>query len=458
MRTRRFVIFVGDTPARVGIVNPDGSSSMLETGDSETSSTPVLVDGLAEILREQGYRGEGCGLAVPSSWCLCAPISLEGLPRRKAREAMKYRLEEQLPIPAEDFVADFIVGSGSALGVCVPAARLVPIVEAMQARDIAVEWICPAALLAVQNHEPVLRGEAADALVWGCREHLEVFVFAEGPLEAWHTLPPNADDLLLYLRVTRARRGVDLLRVATCNVDREILAQIDGEPHLTRVRADEKPLLQEALAAAASSLDGRASPPINLRREALADPDVFRPYRAPFVAATAAALLLLVCSAGAMLWRADRYERSAADLRAQQESLFRELFPGQAPPASVRSRLASEVQRLSRPEGEMPGGLPATSALVLLKDTLAGLPATARYRVDEIRLADGQLRLEGQAGSHSDINQIVDSLRQHSRLSIEPLRVEQLASQWVAYTVIGSYAGGDSDWEIDEQATGEYPR
>jgi hypothetical protein len=106
----------------------------------------------------------------------------------------------------------------------------------------------------------------------------------------------------------------------------------------------------------------------------------------------------------------------------------------------------------------MPGGLPATSALIMLKDTLAGLPTTARYRVDEIRLADGQLRLEGQAGSHSDINLIVDSLRQHSGLNIEPLRVEQLASQWVAYTVIGSYAGEDSEWEIDEQAMGKHPR
>lgn len=457
MSTRRFVIFVGATSACVGVVMPDGSSSMLEAGDSETPPAPVLADRVAEILREQGYRGEGCGLAIPSSWCLCSAIPLEGLPRRKAREAMKYRLEEQLPIPAEDFVADFIVAGDSALGVCVQAARLAPVVGALQVRGIAVEWICPAALLALQNHGPALRDESPDALVWGCREHLEVFVFSEGLLEAWHTVPTDADDLLLCLRVARARRGADLLRVATCDVDRETLVRIDEEPHLTRVRADEKPLLQEALAAAASSLDGRVSPPINLRREALADPDVFRPYRALLVAATVAALLLLACSAGAMLWRADRYERSAADLRTQQESLFHELFPSQAVPASIRSRLASEVQQLSRSGGEMPGGLPATSALVMLKDTLAGLPTTARYRVDEIRLADGQLRLEGQAGSHSDINQIVDSLRQHSGLSIEPLRVEQLASQWVAYTVIGSYAGGDSDWEINDQATGEHP-
>ena len=37
-------------------------------------------------------------LAVPSSWCLCAGISLKGLPAKGRRQAMLYRLEEKLPL------------------------------------------------------------------------------------------------------------------------------------------------------------------------------------------------------------------------------------------------------------------------------------------------------------------------------------------------------------------------
>src|SRR5947209_18703807 len=73
-------------------------------------SLPV-IDSVAvawDSLRSAGYAGQGVVLGVPSGACLCAPILSDDLPSKDRRRAMLYRLEEKIPLPAEEVVADFI--------------------------------------------------------------------------------------------------------------------------------------------------------------------------------------------------------------------------------------------------------------------------------------------------------------------------------------------------------------
>src|SRR4051812_46687104 len=115
----------------------------------------AIAGAVAAALKAQGYRGEGVLLAIESSMCLCAPVRTEGLPTKHRRRAMTYRLEEKLPIAAEDVVADFIEGGpaadAEALGTCVRRTALAPMVEALEESGVAVAAICPASLLALQH-------------------------------------------------------------------------------------------------------------------------------------------------------------------------------------------------------------------------------------------------------------------------------------------------------------------
>src|SRR4051794_36802733 len=88
-----------------------------------------LARAAADALRAAGYAGQGVAVAVPSAWCLCAAVRTDDLPPRNWRQAMAYRLEERLPVSAEDVVADFVPAAdgGEALGVCVEKKTVAPL-------------------------------------------------------------------------------------------------------------------------------------------------------------------------------------------------------------------------------------------------------------------------------------------------------------------------------------------
>src|SRR5690606_25478069 len=68
----------------------------------------AAADAAAARLLERGYGGDGVVLAIPSAWALAAPVSAEGLPKKGQRQAILYRLEEKLPVSAEEVVADHL--------------------------------------------------------------------------------------------------------------------------------------------------------------------------------------------------------------------------------------------------------------------------------------------------------------------------------------------------------------
>jgi hypothetical protein len=156
----------------------------------------------AESLRRAGYHGEPVLLAIPSAWCICASIPLDGLPRRSNRAARMFRLEEKLPLAAEDVVADFIDVGDQALGVAARVEQLRPVVDALESNGIAVESIVPAALLVAHVHAP--RGDSSivrideDAVT-------NLITFRAGTPVAWSVAP--AADVELHLEIARHLSG-----------------------------------------------------------------------------------------------------------------------------------------------------------------------------------------------------------------------------------------------------------
>src|SRR5437773_1319612 len=140
-----YVIFAGERAWKIA----SGGAVDEVRIDPEATANDIAA-AVAAKLRERAYQGEGVMLALPSAWCLSAGISLEGLSAAD-RAAMAFRLEEKLPLAAENFTPDFIEQGERALGVCVPNDRVSPLVEALERLGIVVQSVSPAAILALQQ-------------------------------------------------------------------------------------------------------------------------------------------------------------------------------------------------------------------------------------------------------------------------------------------------------------------
>src|SRR4051812_7997769 len=125
MKSLSFILFLRDTDCRVAAVSVGGRTGRFKTIATDATAPADAAPRIASALRTLGRRNEPALLAVPSAWCLAARISLDGLPRGD-RRAMTFRLEEKLPVAAEDVVADFIIDRDGrrALGVAVRIDRL----------------------------------------------------------------------------------------------------------------------------------------------------------------------------------------------------------------------------------------------------------------------------------------------------------------------------------------------
>src|SRR5687768_588322 len=145
MAAKPFVIFI--SPLGLGHAFRVAGAAGTRPVDvpAPPAATPDgFADAAAGALATLGYAGGGVLLAVPSAWCLCANVTSGDLPARGNRATLVYRLEEKLPVSAEDVVADFIPAAdgATAFGVCVEKKVLAPLVESLESRGVAVEAIC----------------------------------------------------------------------------------------------------------------------------------------------------------------------------------------------------------------------------------------------------------------------------------------------------------------------------
>jgi hypothetical protein len=444
MSRRAFIIFMDPVHARVCRAGERPESADIAAAPGATPQQ--LADAAFAALSSLGYAGEGLVLAVPSAWCLCAAVRLDDLPPRSGRQAMIFRLEEKLPVSAEDVVADLAPSNDgeAALGVCVEKKTLAPLVESLERRGIAVEAICPASLLALQHllsdmHE-------ADALVWPAGDgSLELFTLRGGTPRSWTLLPDEPGDLLLHVELAPRDRSMGMNFVAL-GLRKPLLDALAGL-HNVRVIERETVHPDEAAAAMARAvLAGEAEAWVNLRRDELAVRDRVRLVHTSLAFAAAAMTLCLVSLSGTMLWRAHRYGRLAAAYADQQQAAFRRVFPEQPVPMDVSSRLASEARALRGVSGDASAPPPDAPGLLALRDLITRLPPGVRFRLLDLRLDPGRFTIEGQALSHGDADAIVGALRNHPAFDVEPPRTEQMAdapgenAMAVSFTITGSVA------------------
>lgn len=438
MTLRTFAIFVSERRWHVSVVAESTSLRSIDIEPGET--TARIAERVAIVLHEEGYDGSGVLLGLPSDACLSAMISLQGLPRKNRREAMLYRLEEQLPLAIEDIDADFLIVGEQALGVCVVTNRIKPLIESLETAGINVQHLCPTALLASQslwNLTPL----QADVLLWHNGDTTDLIRINASGATAWTLVSSEIDNLLVHLRHIALQSGGAQLRVRISGVDADLAEDLSRTNDIQLIPSPvDKTMLTAAADCANRVLRGVTSPWIELRRGALGATDILRPLRLPLRWTIGAVIILFVSISATLLWRAEQYRRLTTDYQARQQEIFRKAFPGQTLPAGVKMRLVSEERKLRGLSGEASELPPRKSALLILHHALGALPAELRYRLTEIRCGVDHVYLEGQVRSHTDADALASALRSQKKLTIEAPRTEQLTGGGVGFTITATPA------------------
>lgn len=441
MNARSFILF---GPARWNIAIVEAGSVRFTTVAPASEAEPDDVADVAAVvaaLKQAGYAGEPVALAIDASLCLAASIAIADLPRNDAL-AMLYRLEEKLPLAAESIVADFILpptGSAeSALGVCAALAALGPLVEALESAGVAVRTISPALLLAAQE----IWGDApADLALALCGQEAQtagmlthLLAFHRQALIEWHTLPASLGDLTLRLDLLRTDRDLPG-RFEACAVRSaltEALSTAVGQPIVLR----EGDLAEGAARLGGQILSGRRSPWINLRRGPLAVADPLSQHRRPLNTLLAAVAATLALTAGVLFFRAQRYERERDRAEQRMTDAFRQKFPGWPIPVSVRTVVQSERRKAAFRSGAALPPEAGRSALLVLVDVLAKLPADAKFTLGQMTFEETGFQFSGRVRSYEDVDALAAAARSAGLAAAPPTARRESDGFW-SFTLSG---------------------
>ncbi len=435
------VIFAADRgPWRVGVDRQE--RCLREVPVAADAESDALAAATAEALREAGWVDGPVVLALPSSWCLVAEIATDGLSRGGRERAMTFRLEEHLPLSAEDMVADFIeVGKGSALGVAAGLDRIEQLLTSFESVGVTVGSIVPLAFLAAQA--AVSEAGAIDAIV--VAQHPDesdgpaTFDWIElhkGRPVGWRWFADDRSALIEAIDELRAARQP--ARVLAIGAIEPAALGIETVPEVEWLADPADSALDRALSAAGGVLDHSDRPWVELRRGPVALPSRGRACRGPLVAMVTAAAVLLATLTGVLTWRGMQYDELAGRYRREQTRVFREAIPDQRPPMDILGRLRSEYRKLAGIGGETldddasAAALP-TSALVHLRDMLAHLPGSIRFRILNIDITPEGMEVRGQAKSYAEAEQIAAGLRGSGRYTVEMHEINRLREGGVGF-------------------------
>lgn len=439
----QFVILPDDGPWRLARVCGDQSSiSIIESDDDKGAD--AYAGKTYQAMTGFGYTGGPVLLAVPSHWCAAAPISTDALPRKDRHAAMAYRLEEKLPMAAEQFAAGFIINGAEALGICVKLDKARPIVEQLEAHGVFIHSVIPAAVLATQHsfrQDPTC---TADIRIWTNGDWSDIFILdpkSRLPI-AWSTLPNDPSGLTLQLNML-AIHGREQINVIVAGEEAsEVKHAIADSPVVNDVIIHDEDMSTCATAGAELILNDRLEPWVDFNDVALGTTGRLQRILLPLKASMIAAVLMLICLNTAILWRAHNYKQIADRDISQQRTLFTDLFPNQKTPITIDKRLASEYKKISGTRGSSQAlPLPPTT-LTLLHHVLNRLPGDVRFRLIEIRIEDDSVYLDGQARSHGDVGSIARALGSNdATLIVETRHTEQLSNgSGVSFVIVASPA------------------
>lgn len=429
MASGPYILMLGDDQAwRVYV--PGTPGGWVDVPVPSDASPEVVATAVAQIHRTAGWQRQWL-FSLPSSWCLCGQISTQNLPAKGRRHTLAYRLEEVLPLSAEQTYSAFIISGDAALGIATERARLEQWLEAFAGHEIEPWPVAPAALLAAQAIH--VDSDSEHWLLWGRDDAMEVLhLSSQGLPTAWYTLPQQAADVRNWLAASQLSPGTQVVAI---HIENSLVDLLKDARLSVNVR--ESPAFSQAVASAGRA---RGKPWVHFDIHALETGETLAPWlRRPVTAAMAGLVIFLLGLATAGFVRAARYDSQARRDDEQQTQIFQDLFPKAAPPQDVRSRLASEARRLGS-AGTPDARTAQAPTHAQLRDLIDALPDEVRLHVTDIEIDPDKFSFEGEAKSREDVESVADALRHEGPFLPEPPSTSALTDKSVKFTLHGTIA------------------
>ncbi|MCR9293813.1 MAG: hypothetical protein NXI32_13895 [bacterium] len=417
------------------LVRPHATASLVAPRDAApTEIARLCLDAVASPRKTEIL------LLLDSEEFLFHCFDLADVAGSRKRRPLVYRLEADLPLNAEDIIADFQFESTKVSprvsAVAADVRRIRPLIEELNELGFKVKSVTPRSLVLTQwlatsskLAEPyllLLNRPTDDA-------QAEVFVVENGLLVGWRLLrdqrsvPGELKMLLLGNESSNLYVAGDvpeeddfssITAMSTDTSDRS--ANLFAGHAYTLLPVDLDRAQREA---EQRLLAGRIRPSFDLAD----DPGLNKltsqddSWRKQLVTTVALCALMMTI---ACLWRSERLATAVDDLRQRQASIFRETFPGQKIPAAVQSRLQSEYTKLVNSKTLEDGAVAMPQAAIpVVRRLLESLPNAPPIGIEELRVNDGEVYLDLIVQEHAQAADLAEQLRK-SGFAIAPPTTE----------------------------------
>ncbi len=423
-------------------------------------SIEELVTCVNLMVKLAGLKAPNCVIAPAATSCFFATIQGGDELDVRDRNALIYELESHIPLDAEAMVADFVVATTptqrstaddtseskvttspvergkTVSAIAVEVARWRELAEALETSGIPVRCIAPSATLATRALCRDLDLTRLTELLLVDDSQCDAVKVEADSITAWKHLA--IDDTTL-----RRHRVLDSAEIA-----HGVVVGADELP-LTRLREAYQDVDLQTLDRSLESLwiDGatlalskQTQRWFDLRRDQLGPSDPLRPILPQLRLVTAAAVLFALAIAIGGWWRGQRIEHAIDQINADQRAAFEEAFPGSQVPAALVRRVRSEHTKVMGSRGATAEIDLPQSATEVLRQLLAALPESLRFRIKSLKIFNGQVDLELQVRTAVDAGALATALESHG-FEVEPPVTTRKDAQ-----TFDSVSGGEMDW------------
>ncbi len=424
---KRFIgIDVDRASVRIVLAREEKGELLLLSAEERPFGGPEeLAGALREILGEERHLGDRLAAALPAGAGFFRRLSLPFADRKKIEAALLFQLADQLPIPLEECLGDYLQPlpeeeGGYAVGAA--AVRIATLQEFLEPFDAA-EAPLQTLDLAPFAYVAGLRSRFTEGLlVCLCDREATVTLVREGRLVDYRLLPEpgrrDADELLRFiLRESAALQRKErlsalplyLIGPGATDALRERL-RAEGEkveiPLFVLNGREVGPKFLPAVALAARAASEKEKR-FNFRRGPFSLKSEWAALKRQMVAAGVLLTLTLLALAGdAWLNYAHRAGQAEA-LRQEMTRVFRETFPGPQPIVDIPLQMTGKIRELRKRSTLFGLG---SSPLAVLNEISRAAPAEAPLDIRDFAYTPESVRLEGATTTFEAVNRLAASL------------------------------------------------